>query len=68
MSVYQPKILATLKEICEEFRVGAKRVKAWVRLGAPIAREGEGTASRYSAESGSLQAWRTRFFGKGDKK
>ena len=55
---YQPKILRSLSEICEEMGVGEKAVRDWVRQGAPIAVEGEGSRTRYSAEAGMLQAWR----------
>lgn len=58
--IYSPKILASLREIRAEFRVGEKRVKRWFKMGAPIAREGEGTGARYSAEARELQTWRLR--------
>jgi transposase len=55
---YVPKILRNMAEICEEMGVGEKTVKAWVKRGAPIAVEGEGRNTRYSAESAWLQRWR----------
>ena len=55
-----PKILRSLREICEEMGVGAKTVRKWVALGAPVAVEGEGSKTRYSAEAATLQAWRLR--------
>jgi len=55
---YVPKILRNMAEICEEMGVGEKTVKAWVKLGAPIAVEGDGRRVRYSAEMARLQAWR----------
>lgn len=55
---YQPKILRTMREICEEMGVGEKRVKAWIEQGAPVAVERSGDRVWYSAESARLQAWR----------
>ena len=55
-----PKILRSMREICEEMGVGAKTVRKWVALGAPGAVEGEGSKTRYSAEAATLQAWRLR--------
>ena len=57
---YTPKILRNMAEICEAFGVGEKTVKAWVKQGAPIAVEGDGSRMRYSAEIMALQAWRLR--------
>ena len=54
----RPRILRNLREICEEMGVGPQTVKKWVRQGAPIAVEGEGSRQRYSAEGGQVQAWR----------
>lgn len=54
---YSPKILRSLVEIKEVFGVGERRIKLWVRQGAPIAVEGEGR-KRYSAEAIRLQVWR----------
>ena len=53
-----PRILRTLDEICETFGVGRKTVRAWARRGAPIAVEGHGARSCYSAEINDLQRWR----------
>ena len=53
-----PRILRTLDEICETFGVGRKTVRAWARRGAPIAVEGHGARTRYSAEAAALQDWR----------
>lgn len=55
---YAPHILRSLREICEVMGVGHRRVREWVRRGAPIAVEGEGCKARYSAEAASLQRWR----------
>lgn len=55
-----PRILRTLDEICETFGVGRKTVRAWARRGAPIAVEGQGGRTRYSAEINDLQRWRVR--------
>lgn len=55
---YSPKILRSLAEIKEVFGVGERRIKLWVRQGAPIAVEGEGRKMRYSAEAIRLQVWR----------
>ncbi len=55
---YAPRILRTMAEIREAFGVGEKTVKAWVRQGAPIALEGKGSKTRYSAEAASLMVWR----------
>ena len=55
---YAPHILRSLREICEVMGVGHRRVREWVRRGAPIAVEGEGCKARYSAEAASLQLWR----------
>lgn len=38
---YTPKILKSMREICEEMGVGAKVVRRWAACGAPIARGGE---------------------------
>ncbi len=53
-----PRILRTMEEICEAFGVGRKTVRSWARRGAPIAVEGEGGRTRYSAEINDLQRWR----------
>lgn len=55
---YVPKILKSMREICEEMGVGEKVVRRWVSCGAPIAVEGQGTKARYSAELMRLQLWR----------
>ncbi len=56
--VYAPMILRSLAEIKEAFGVGERQIKLWVRQGAPIAVEGEGSKARYSAEAIRLQVWR----------
>lgn len=56
---YVPKILRNMAEICKEMGVGEKTVKAWIKKGAPIAVEGDGSRARYSAEIAKLQTWRT---------
>ncbi len=58
MVVYAPRILRSLSEIKEVFGVGERQIKLWVRQGAPIAVEGEGSKARYSAEVVRLQVWR----------
>lgn len=55
---YTPKILKSMREICEEMGVGAKVVRAWVASGAPIAVEGRDKRRKYSAEAARLQLWR----------
>lgn len=55
---YVPKILKSMREICEEMGVGAKVVRAWVASGAPIAVEGRDKRRKYSAEAARLQLWR----------
>ncbi len=55
---YVPKILKSMREICEEMGVGAKVVRHWVACGAPIAVEGSKKNVRYSAETVRLQIWR----------
>lgn len=55
---YVPKILKSMREICEEMGVGAKVVRRWVACGAPIAVEGSKKNVRYSAEMVRLQIWR----------
>ena len=57
---YVPKILRNMAEICKEMGVGSKTVKKWVEQGAPIAVEGDGDNSRYSAELLRIQVWRER--------
>ena len=56
--VYQPKVLRSMREICEEMGVGEAVVKRWIAEGAPVAVEGQGRRRRYSAEMLMLQAWR----------
>ena len=58
--VYAPHILKSLREIREVMGVGKETIREWVMLGAPIAVEGNGKKSRYSAEATRLQAWRER--------
>lgn len=60
MMLLCPKILRSMREICDEMGVGEKTVRKWVLLGAPVAVEGEGSKTRYSAEAATLQAWRLR--------
>lgn len=55
---YTPHILKTIGEICDAFGVGEKIVKQWAAAGAPIAVEGLGGRTRYSAEAAALQDWR----------
>lgn len=55
---YAPKVLRSMREICEVMGVGAKTVRRWSAAGAPIAVEGEGSKTRYSVEVMQLQAWR----------
>lgn len=55
---YAPRILRTMKEICDVMGVSQQRVREWVRRGAPIAVEGRGNRVRYSAEAARLQLWR----------
>lgn len=55
---YVPKILKSMREICEEMGVCAKVVRAWVASGAPIAVEGRDKRRKYSAEAARLQLWR----------
>lgn len=57
---YAPHILRSLREICEVMGVGPRRVREWVRQGAPISVEGAGCKARYSAEAVALQRWRER--------
>lgn len=55
---YAPRVLRNLREICEAMGVGRELVRKWVLQGAPIAVEGSGKKTRYSAELAALQAWR----------
>ena len=55
---YVPTPLTTLAEICKRLGVGERQVKCWVKAGAPIAVEGRGNNTRYSAEMARLLAWR----------
>lgn len=55
---YQPKILRSMREICEAMGVGNKTVRRWAACGAPIAVEGSERNARYSAEAVRLQLWR----------
>lgn len=55
---YVPKILKSMREICEEMGVCARVVKRWAASGAPIAVEGHDRRVRYSAEAARLQMWR----------
>lgn len=56
--LYVPRILRSMREICDVMGVGEKTVRDWARRGAPIAVEGLGRKSRYSAEAVRLQKWR----------
>ena len=56
--VYAPRILKSMREICEAFGVGPKTVKSWVKQKAPIAVEGDGKNTRYAAELMRVQVWR----------
>lgn len=58
MIVYVPTPLRNMEEICKALGVGKKQVRLWVEEGAPIAIEGEGVKTRYSAELARLQFWR----------
>ncbi|MDR0338733.1 MAG: hypothetical protein LBH65_00475 [Desulfovibrio sp.] len=55
----KPKILCSMAEIKEAFRVCEKTVQAWIDEGAPIALEGKPGAWRYSVEMVTLQSWRS---------
>ena len=56
--VYVPTLLRSLAEIKKAFGVGERQVKQWAAQGAPVAVEGEGPKTRYSAEMARLQLWR----------
>jgi len=56
----QTEILVGLRAIKETFGVGAKEVKAWVSMGAPIDFDG----SVYRAEKWELWEWK-RLAGRG---
>ena len=47
---YVPCLLKSMTDICKQFGVGRKQVRAWIRAGAPIAVEGDGARTKYSAE------------------
>lgn len=55
---YVPTLLRTMEEICRTFGVSPSTVRSWLQKGAPIATEGEGVKTRYSAELTRLQLWR----------
>ena len=57
-TAYAPLVLRNMEEICEVMGVGRKTVREWVERGAPIAVEGLGGRTRYSAEAAALQDWR----------
>lgn len=59
--IYAPHILRSMGEICEAMGVSQKTVRTWAEQGAPIAVEGQGRKTRYSAEAARLQFWRERF-------
>ena len=59
---YSPRILRNMAEICEEFGVGVKTVKSWIKQGAPIVVEGKGSKTRYCSEVSSLLVWRLARF------
>ena len=48
------QILVGLAKIGQQFGAGAKRVRAWERMGAPIVRDPSGVPM---AEAGELWAW-----------
>ncbi len=58
MVFYQPLILKNLAEICAAMGVGPTQVREWAEMGAPIAMDGRGSRTRYSAEMAELQQWR----------
>lgn len=60
--VYKPTPLNTLTDIAREMGVSKGRVKQWIRMGAPIGREGDGKHAVYFAELAKLQMWRERTF------
>lgn len=64
---YTPRVLRSLREICEACGVGEKVARRWAGYGAPIAREGEGRNVRYSAELAALQAWRAGYFARRER-
>ncbi len=66
--VYAPDIMKSQKDIQRKMGVGRRTIEAWLRMGAPIAVEGEGKQARYSAEVAKLQAWREERFGKGSSR
>ena len=66
-SVYNPRIMRNLVEICAEMGVGKETVKAWIDQGAPIVIEKDGNRTRYSAELVALQNWRIRQSQKGGR-
>lgn len=55
---YIPTPLNSMAAICKALGVGCATVKQWAKEGAPIAVEGEGTTTRYSAELARLLLWR----------
>ena len=59
-TVYETRVLRSMREICEVLGVGRATVKKWWKCGAPIAfeRDAQGVNGRYSAELASLQQWR----------
>lgn len=59
--IYSPTPLNSMNEICRVLGVGPKRVKNWIRQGAPIAVEGVGPKTRYGAELGRLMLWREQW-------
>lgn len=63
--IYAPDIMKSQKDIQRKMGVGRRTIEAWLKMGAPIAVEGNGKQARYSAEVAKLQAWREERFGKG---
>lgn len=61
MVVYTPTPLNSMREICDKLSVGEVTVKGWVESGAPIAVEGSGAKTRYSAELARLLIWREEY-------
>lgn len=61
--VLSPRPLNSMEEIKLAFGVGADKVRAWVKAGAPIAvgTNAKGKIDNYSAEYNGLQAWRVEY-------
>ena len=63
--VYAPDIMKSYKDFQEKMGVGRRTIEIWVKMGAPIAVEGTGEKTRYSADVAKLQTWREKNFSKG---